>query len=83
MQNYFPEISSSFKMFIFNDYEFILKRVINDVEDYYYCTISENSCRSKAIRGRIKEGTISFDRQDFHYEMKLADLDKLECRTLA
>ena len=75
------EYSSSLKMYVIDNFVFILKRVIEHREEYYYCSVDENPS-STTIRGILKDGVLNFDRNNFHFELPLEELERLECRIL-
>ena len=50
------KISSSLTIYIFSDTKFILKRINNDKDDYFYC--ENNNGESFTIRGINKNGML-------------------------
>lgn len=75
------EYSSSLKMYVIGNFAFILKRVIEHREEYYYCSVDENPSPT-TVRGVVKDGVLFFDRSNFHFELPMKEFEHLECRVL-
>jgi hypothetical protein len=73
----------SLVIYIIKDTEYILKRSNYNKTEYYYCIISSIiDEKSVTIRGNLNLGILTFERIDFHYEIKESDLINLNRRVI-
>ena len=69
-----------FKMYCFSDNDYILEKTSNGEIEYFYCIINGRDCRTAFIKGKVFDKRIFFNRSDFHYDISVSDMEKLESR---
>jgi hypothetical protein len=80
--NDFCKEEGSLAIYIIKDTDYIMKRTINKISEYYYCSVSDAIINFMTIRGKVDGGMIKFENNNFKFKISEIELKKKNKRDI-
>jgi hypothetical protein len=80
--NEFFKEEGSLAFYIIKDTDYIMKRTINKISEYYYCCVSDAIINFMVIRGCVDNGIIKFENNNFKFKISEIELEKKDKRKI-